>query len=98
MKRHFDLILTIVNKGFAEEAMEAAKEAGAQGGHHYFRQRVGNPRSGKNSLVLASNRKGHCFDFSSPRRKKCYYESDHSRCRDLLPKEKGFLFRCQWMM
>ena len=32
MTRNFDLILTIVNKGFAEQAMEAAKKAGAQGG------------------------------------------------------------------
>ncbi|ADL07377.1 P-II family nitrogen regulator [Thermosediminibacter oceani] len=28
----FDLIVTIVNKGFAEEVVEAAKKAGAEGG------------------------------------------------------------------
>ncbi len=32
MSHNFDLIFTIVNKGFAEEAMEAAKKAGAKGG------------------------------------------------------------------
>ncbi|MCG0275164.1 MAG: P-II family nitrogen regulator [Thermosediminibacteraceae bacterium] len=31
-KIKFDLIVTIVNKGFAEEVVEAAKKAGAEGG------------------------------------------------------------------
>jgi len=29
---YFDLIVTIVNKGFAEEVVDAAKKAGAEGG------------------------------------------------------------------
>ncbi len=31
-QRNFDLILTIVNRGFADLVMDAAKEAGAHGG------------------------------------------------------------------
>ena len=61
MKRNFDLILTIVNKGFAEEAMEVAKEAGAQGGTIISARGSGIHEAGKNSLVLASNRKRTLF-------------------------------------
>ena len=31
-ERAFELIITVVNRGFADEVMDAAKEAGAQGG------------------------------------------------------------------
>lgn len=31
-KKSFELIITIVNRGFADSAMDAAKEAGATGG------------------------------------------------------------------
>lgn len=40
-ERQYDLIITIVNRGFADSAVEAAKLAGAQGGTIFYARGTG---------------------------------------------------------
>lgn len=39
--REYDLIITVVNRGFADSAVEAAKKAGAQGGTIFYARGTG---------------------------------------------------------
>ncbi|MGI6733357.1 MAG: P-II family nitrogen regulator [Anaerovoracaceae bacterium] len=40
-EREYDLIITVVNRGFADAAVEAAKRAGAQGGTIFYARGTG---------------------------------------------------------
>ncbi len=40
-EREYDLIMTVVNRGFADSAVEAAKKAGAQGGTTFYARGTG---------------------------------------------------------
>ena len=69
-----DLILTIVNRGFADEVMSAAKAAGAFGGT------VVNARGTAFFRCDYSTRKRACDDFDRTRKKKFNNGSDLPRC------------------
>ncbi|MDD2216785.1 MAG: P-II family nitrogen regulator [Eubacteriales bacterium] len=40
-ERKYDLIITVLNRGFADTAVEAAKQAGAQGGTIFYARGTG---------------------------------------------------------
>lgn len=46
-KNNYDLIVAIINKGFTDLVMEAAKEAGARGGTTFVARGTGNKEMGE---------------------------------------------------
>lgn len=75
-----DLILTIVNRGFADEVMSAAKAAGAFGGTVVNARGTGTHELQHFFDAIIQPEKGACADFDRTRKKKFNNGSDLPRC------------------
>ncbi len=67
-QRQFDLILTIVNRGFADQVVDAARAAGAHGGTVFYARGTGVHEMEKFFAISIQPEKEVVSIMSSPRR------------------------------